>query len=358
MRRQKDKNMSAKKKNIPDVSIKSTKDQILSAYNEVVDLLQENHMQNPQEEKKKADEREVVQKSSQASLEGIVSHLANLKITLTKQVDTLSEGLVGEFDKLTELKQAIAIEQRHLQELYEIKETAHTLSALLLLQKEQTEKFELKIKAEQEQFAKDMEDKKITWNKKQADLETSYTELKEKLEKQRKREEEEYKYALEISRRQESQDYALKKELLERELEEKRQDLIQKEALLDSRLQEVNELKEKVGKFPEELAKEIEKTVHDITQKLEEHHKFAVTLKDKEIEGERNLLLQKITSLEAKVKEQAALIVQLTQKANDSIDQVQAIACKALEASSPRLPYGNYGEKIAENSPSRHEKVA
>ena len=46
------------------------------------------------------------------------------------------------------------------------------------------------------------------------------------------------------------------------------------------------------------------------------------------------------------------------QKANDSIDRVQAIACKALEASSPRLPYGNYGEKIAKNSPSRHEKVA
>ena len=62
--------------------------------------------------------------------------------------------------------------------------------------------------------------KKFLWDKKRAELETSYTELKEKLEKQHKREEEEYKYTLELSRRQELQDYVSKKDALEKELEE------------------------------------------------------------------------------------------------------------------------------------------
>src|SRR3989338_6718938 len=188
------KKKSSSEKTIPEVSPRSTKDQILSAYNEMVELLEEKQVQSPLEEKKKGDERAVITKSSQTSLDGIVSHLANLKITLTKQIDTLSENLLEEFNKLSELKQAITIEQNHLQELYQIKETAHSLSALLLIQKEEN-------------------------------IEMSYDEIKEKLEKQHKREEEEYKYTLALTRRQESQAFALKQEALEKELEDKRQDL-------------------------------------------------------------------------------------------------------------------------------------
>ena len=153
--------MAAKKKalsenDVPEISAKSTKDQILSAYNEVVERLEEKQVQSPLEEKKKWDERAIIAKSAQTSLDGIVSHLAALKITLTKQIDTLSENLLEEFSKLSDLKQAIAIEQAHLKELYEIKETAHSLSALMLMQKEQTEEFDIRIKEEQEQFAKEI----------------------------------------------------------------------------------------------------------------------------------------------------------------------------------------------------------
>lgn len=348
--------MAVKKKELPEVSSKSTKDQILLAYNEVVERLQDNQIQSPQEEKKKSDERDVINKSSQISSEGIISHLANLKVTLTKNIDTLSEALMGEFSKLSDLKQAITIEQQHLQDLYQIKETAHTLSALLLANKEETAKFSLKIKEERELFEKEMEDKKILWNKKQIYLETGYAELKEKLEKQHKREEEEYKYNLDVSRRQERQDYIMKQEAIDKELEEKRQELIQKETLLDSRIQEIESLKEKVEKFPDDLAKATEKTAQEVTQRLEAQHQFTMTLQGKEIEGERNLSLHKIASLEAKIKEQAALITQLTQKANDSINQVQEIACRALDASSSR-PYGSYSEKGQEGTPVRQEKM-
>lgn len=348
--------MAAKKKDLPEVSTKSTKDQILSAYKEVVERLEENQIQSPLYEKKKSDEKEIIHKSSQTSLEGIVSHLASLKITLTKNIDGLSEDLVREFDKLSELKQAIEIEQKHIHELYEIKETAHTLSALMLIHKEETEKFELKIKEERAEFEREIEERKGFWGKKQAILEADYAELKEKLEKQHKREEEEYTYNLEVSRRQEFQEHLLKKEALEKELEERTQALAQKEALVDSRIEEINGIKQKVEQFPNEITKATEKATQEVTQRLEDQHKFAVALKEKAIEGEKNLYLQKISSLEAKVKEQAALIAQLTQKADESVTQVQEIACKALEASSIRLPYTPYGDKGQETSQARQEK--
>ena len=92
-------------------------------------------------EKKKSDEREIISKSSQTSSEGIISHLASLKVTLTKNIDKLSEALLEEFSKLSDLKQAISIEQQHLYDLYQIKETAHTLSALILLIKKNLKNF-------------------------------------------------------------------------------------------------------------------------------------------------------------------------------------------------------------------------
>jgi len=136
--------MAAKKKEFSEVSSKNTKDQILSAYKEVVERLEENQIQSPQEEKKKSDEKEVINKSSQTSLEGIVSHLANLKITLTKNIDGLSEDLVREFDKLVELKQAIEIEQKHLHELYDIKETAIHFQHLCSFTKKKLKNLSLK----------------------------------------------------------------------------------------------------------------------------------------------------------------------------------------------------------------------
>lgn len=355
--------MAVKKKDqsaqsIPEISTKSTKDQILAAYNDVVELLEEKQVQSPLEEKKKGDEKAIIHKSSQTSLDGIVSHLATLKINLTKQIDILSENLLEEFHKLSELQQAIAIEQKHLQELYEIKETTHSLSALMLIQNEEIEKFELKMQETRDQFLKEMEDKKILWEKKQTDLEMNYAETKEKLEKQRKREEEEYKYNLELTRRQDAQAYKLKQEALEKTLEDKRQDLAQKEALIESRLVEIESLKEKVQKFPEELTREMERTTKEVTERLAAQHNFAVTLKEKEIEGEKKLYLQTIASLEAKVKGQDALISQLTQKAHEATDQVQAIACKALEASSQRISYSSYGEKVQEFPQQRLEKQA
>ena len=60
-----------------------------------------------------------------------MTDLSNLKSKTIKQIDGLSEQLLSEFQKLANLRQAITIEQKHLEELYQINETANTLSALL-----------------------------------------------------------------------------------------------------------------------------------------------------------------------------------------------------------------------------------
>ncbi|ALN41904.1 hypothetical protein ASQ44_07440 (plasmid) [Rickettsia rhipicephali] len=105
---------------------------------------------------------------------------------------------MSEFEKLANLREAIILEQQHLQELYQINEIANSLSALLQAQAEQKERFEQEISQRKQDFEQDINSQKLHWQQQRAALEQDYKEQKELLSKTRKREEEEYNYTLEL----------------------------------------------------------------------------------------------------------------------------------------------------------------
>lgn len=332
------------KKSTQEISLKNTKEQILSAYQEALLKLEAKQVSEPLSEKRKAQETETVSKASQHKAETIVADLAGLKINLIKQVDTLSESLVAEFNKLSEMRSAIMIEQKHLQELYGINETAKTLSALILSQQEQKEQFAQEMLDEKNAFEEDITAKKANWKQQEESLNAAYKELKEQTEKARKREEEEYKYNVELKRRKELDVYAEQKSALAKELEKLRQEWNDREAALKAKEQEFTELHQKVENFPIELAKTKEHAENTLSAQLETQHQYANNLLAKEIEGERKLSEQKIIALEKKIKEQDQLVAQLTQKADAATNQIQAIACRALDTSAQRFNIPAYQE--------------
>jgi hypothetical protein len=206
----------AKKEILEQVSARSTKEQILSAYQEALTKLAEKaKQQDPIIAKQKENEVKIITKVAQNNNETILSELGRLKTSLLKQVDLITEQLVNEFNRFENIQNAIAIEQKHIEELYGIKENIHTLSALFTMQAEQKEKFELEMKEEKSTFAEEMSEKQLSWQKQQEALEMEYKEKADKLEKARKREEEEYNYTLKLSRRKDLDDYNLKKLQLE-----------------------------------------------------------------------------------------------------------------------------------------------
>ncbi|WP_250311157.1 hypothetical protein [Rickettsia endosymbiont of Oedothorax gibbosus] len=68
--------------------------------------------------------------------------------------------MLKESEKLVNLREAINLEQKHLQELYQINETANTLSALLQAQIGQKEQFKLEM--EQTNFYSRNDSQKIS----------------------------------------------------------------------------------------------------------------------------------------------------------------------------------------------------
>lgn len=327
------------KETIPEVSLKSTKDQILAAYNQAVSKLNEKKNDNPQENKQKEEKTHVVEIASKLTSESILKDLSNLKIKSIQHIDTLSENLLNEFTKLTTIRRAIEAEQHHLHEMYQIKETANTLAALIQVQAEEKEIFEREKAFKQQKFNEEMKESQEVWQKRLADLEADYKEKKESLEKQRNREKEDYQYTLEIGRRKEVDAYNQRKAELEKELEDKRIALDQRAVKIKEQEALFNELSLKVEGFSDVMKQAVAEAEQNLRSLLEKEYHHSLELHLKESKAFEKLSEQKISYLETKIKEQDRLIQTLTQKADAATEQVQSIANRALDTSVHRFVY-------------------
>jgi hypothetical protein len=331
------------------VSDKSTKTEILEAYNEMLARSKEQKASDQKAVKKEAEEKETVKTASQNSVEEIVKKLAGLKLEIVKSVDSLEEKLLSEYRRFTDLQQAIAVQSAALEEMYGIQPEAGSLSALILAQREKKAAFEDEmeetrtafedeIKEKKAAFDADMTQRKTQWKKEQDDFEFSKKERDAQLKKERQREEEDYTYNLQLQRKKESDAYEAKKATLEKDLTEKKarveKDLAEREASVVAREKETDDLRIRVDTFPKELEKAVKETEKTVTERLEFKYKYQAELTAKEIAGEERLNKQIISDLQRKIGEQEEQIRQLTQKADDSVQQVQTIAVKAIEGAS------------------------
>lgn len=335
------------KENKLDVSVKSTKEQILAAYNTALTQLNEKQQENPQEQKQRQEKQVVIDIASKTSAETILQDLSNLKLKIIKQIEDLSENLMSESERLLTVRKAIILETNHLEELYQIKGSANSLAALIRANAAEQEKFDFDLTQKQIDLNEKINIKTEEWNKKQELLETEYKERKENLEKLRLREEEEYKYAQELTRRKETDEYLTKKTALEKELNDKKSSLQQREIEIKAKERLLQDLEITVTNFPEEMQKAIAVAEEKLSQKLELEHKFSFDLKAKEHESEVKLAQQRISHLENKVKEQEIQIKILNQKGDEALQQVQSIACRALDTSVQRIYTNNTEEKTA-----------
>jgi len=335
------------------VSDKSTKTEILEAYNELLTKMKEQKAMDPKAVKKEAEEKELVRTASLSSIEDIVKRLASLKLDIVKSMDGLEKMLIEEFRKLSDLKMATEIENRTLEELYQIKAEAESLTALIAAQKEKKAAFEEELARKKAEFEEEITQRRLEWKKEQERFEQEKKERETQLKKDRQREEEEYNYNLKLMRKKDADAYEMKKAALEKELAEKKaafeKEFAERESIISAREKEYEDMRSKIEAFQNELARAIKDTEKTITERLEFKYKHQTELLMKEVEGERKLNQQIIAALEKKIKEQEELIHQLTEKANEAGRQVQDIAIKAIEgASMQRIQIEREREKAKE----------
>ncbi len=333
----------------PEISIKNTKNEILSAYEDLLKKVQEKKTDEPKKVQEQQKQETVVKNAATLSHEGIVKEISNLKLSLSSALDKLSENFVSEFRKFEELQQAIQFEKQQLEDLYQLSANTDSLSAMLLAQKEKKEQFEQemasrkaeldeKIKTEKERFDTEMAEKRNQWEKEQEQYASQAKETQEEKKKIQAREDEEYQYNLKITRKKEADQYEEKKQKLEKELADKKaafeKEFADRETKIQEAEAELKELRLKNASFPDELEKAVNAAVLAATEKLETRFGFEKELKQKETEGELRLKDQIIETLKAKIKDMETTIKELSQKAVTAETNVKDIAIRAIESSS------------------------
>ncbi len=309
-----------------EVGSKNTKNEILKAYEELLEKVKEND-KDPRVSQQAKINQEIVKKAGGLSYDGIVKEIANLKMILGSSLDQLEEKIISQYKELENLQQAITIEKKNLEELYEISANADSLAALIMAQKEQKENFNVEMRETREK-----------WVKEQQHVLEQNKEQKEKLDKEQKREEEEYNYNLKIKRKKEMDEYEQKKSALEMEIKEKRavfeKEITERESKVAESEKELEELRKHAQQFPGEKETAVEEAKKELIEKLTREFEFEKQLNYKQVEGEIKLKDQTIETLKTKIREQDSYIKDLSGKTSNAEITVKDIALKALESSS------------------------
>ena len=338
------------------VTMKNTKKEMLEAYNEVLRQLQEQRAAElrPKEEIEEKRIEEAVEVTDSLSTEGIVQEVSALRLETGQLLSQLSERLEEEVNKYRQVKKAVEVKEKELQEIYEIERAALSLAALIEAQHQKREQTEAELAARKEELTREIETLRAEWEQEKQLHAAEIKERDEAEKKAREREREEYRYAFEREQQLAREQLEDEKARLEREIAYKRdqaeRELAEREKAIVEKEDELNELRKQVDAFPEELESAVNKAVKEAVQRVQLEAKNREALLKKQFEGERDVLNTRIESLEQTVKEQNERIAILTQQAEKAYSQVQDIAVRAIEAPAQSQSLTNLQQLIAEQT--------
>lgn len=346
--------MSKSKIEIPKISLSSTKKEMIEAFNEVKEKLEEKADAELNPEKKKEEKRiqEVVAAADTLSSQKVVSDINTLKIEIAKMLSSISEKLDTEVDNYQKIMEAIRIKNNELKETYEIEKSAFTLVSLIEANNHKKLAFEIEMNESKEKLEEEMFETRLKWDKEKKDHIEQVKELHVEENKKRSREKEEYIYNFEREKQlaqntfkdemaKLESDLILQKEQFEKNIAEKELQLKEREDVIQKHEKEFEQLRKDAQEFQGKLDFAVNKAIEKTTARLKDEAKKQEMLLTKGYEGEKNVLLAKIESLEKAVSEQAKQIITLSQQLEKAYGKVQDIAIKAVDGSANIKAFNN-----------------
>jgi len=314
-----------------------TKDEVLKAFQQLLDAHKKskNHILTKEEQAKEAQNQKLVDEVAGHTPSSIVKGLADLQLNLGGSVEGLTKQVQTELKKLESLRAAIEVHQANLQETLDAKVAAN---ALYVLKQEQAQREQQLDKAQEDALSKlekDANERRAEWAKEQAEFENREAEYKLNLDKTRKKEAEDYRYALERKYKLEQDDFENRKKFLVRELEEsqKSKDAAwadREKALADSQA-DLDKYKQKVDNLEKETQDKGNDARDKAMKQTSRECKEAMELLEKEVGGRAKVSDLNIQNLEATIVSQKSELEKLNTELKESLAQVQQLSLKALE---------------------------
>ena len=344
-----------------EVTMKNTKKEMLDLIEKLKDELKNKEKDNLNPEKIKEDAKKttIIEHSDKTADLALTTQIHQLKISINKELTSLSDKLEAEAETYENLKKAIKLKELELNEIYGIEKATTELVLILEAQKSARTEFQNEMKEKQDRLEAELKERKEQleceikeisekWEKEKSELKFIQEEAKLSQEKERKRENEEYEYQLKRKRQLDEnkitdeleeleKEHALKKEGFEKEYQEKSTTLNAREKSISERELKMQDLQDKVDLFPTELNKSIASAVQETKERLTTEFTQKKELLVKGFEGERNVLAAKIFAFETLIAEQIKQIDKLNLQQEKAYEKVQDIANKAVSGASERL---------------------
>ncbi len=302
-----------------EITARSTKTDLFNAYQEMrekVEGAEKNQLPLPQQAEIKKEEENILEKTANLLPQNLDDDISALNKKMQGTLNGLRDKLVSESEKLTELRKAIEIETRRLEEVHNIKlanDALQTLIADYELKRKEMEKF----RAETESSLNDeMEQKKRNWE----------------------REQEEYEYNLKLERKKEEDGYELeknkKKAARQDEIDKKEAALSEKEEILNGREEDIENMRIQIDEFPAKLAETIEKAKEEQRAILQKDFDVQKQLSEEKCNSAKNILETKLENLQEIMKNQNIEIASLKKSLYEANQKAQSLATTIVENAS------------------------
>jgi len=335
------------KKDAKKLSMASTKQEMLSAYNMLLKQTQEKQEAELKPEKKIEEKKtkEAVQTAESLTAEGVSREINNLKIDIGKMLTQIADRLDTEVNKFAAVQQAIAAKEREIQELYDIEKAAATLAALIEAQNAKRIEFDTEMAKKKEELKEEIDATRAEWRKEKEEYEAAVKEREAADKKKQTRDKEEFDYNFKREQQLAKDRFEYENAKLEKEIKAKKEqadrELKVREQAVAEREEELTDLRKRAATFPKEMETAVNRAVKEVTDRLTLETKSREEIHKKEYEGERNVLKTRIEALEKIVKEQGDYIAKITQQLEAAYQKVQDIAVKTVEGASDAKSLAN-----------------
>lgn len=307
------------------ITMKSTKQEIMEAYEEAMKKIAESESgkDDPVAAAKAENDKKIIE-SAQMIVE-----------------DNILNPVI--IERYENLKTAIEMKNKELQELYGIETKANSLVAMINAYKDKEielkDKYNAKTKELDDEFTKKeliLKEEIASLEKSKEDLinkiQNESNELTKSLNKKHKREEEEYEYNLKRSRRVENDRWEDEKAAREKELTEREAAVKADEAELADRTSYIEELEKKVEEIPVLIQDAKDKALAEGKAKADTSNAFEVRALKQQSDYNTQILEDKVDRLYSEVDSLKAEKANLQAKLDDAYAQMRELAAETVKS--------------------------
>ena len=275
---------------------------------------------------------------AQQKMKSTIESLNKIQLGFGSAINELSDQLTKKASHLEEIQEKVENELQQLQQLYDLTVADNTLDTLIQSYENNWKSYQEEFSQLSERLLEEIETEKNAWDKEQEQHYITVKERNDNLNKNRRRDDTEYKYNLENQRKLETEEYELQQASLYKELEELQQESEkqweEREKTIFEQEKEFAEYKSKVEAFPNEKQAAIKKAT-DLGKGIAQYQaKVKADLYAAEVEGQKNFYEQRLQSLETTISNQQERIVNLSEQLESALQQVQDLAVKAIEGNA------------------------